>query len=232
MNVTSFPDPSWCRALRLTERVAARRAAPRSAAGGVTRSDVAERRHQRWRSQAPFGADGYFARRLATDGIAEDELLACLGEPIEAVRARFPAPPAWVADLADAFAGTDPPAGPAPDPPPVQELARFVDAINPLVTRWRKRLRQGIRALVRDYHKLPFYPDTVEKLLSVNLPERLFAMLGRTLILEMHVARIHGLLPGATAQERFAGFAERLRQREHVLALFEEYPVLARQLAA
>jgi type 2 lantibiotic biosynthesis protein LanM len=66
----------------------------------------------------------------------------------------------------------------------------------------------------------------------VSLPERLFAMLGRTLILEMHVARLNGLLPGGTAQERFASFAERLRQREHVLALFEEYPVLARQLAA
>jgi type 2 lantibiotic biosynthesis protein LanM len=230
MNAPSFQDRAWCRALRLTERVAARRAAPRPASDGAAPTDLARRRLRRWRSQAPFHADGHFARRLTTDGITEDELLACLGEPIEAVRERFPASPAWVADLADAFA--DPDSSPAPEPPPGQDLARFADVIAPLVRWWRERLRAGVRALVPDYPELPFDPDTIEQVLSAGLPERLFAMLGRTLILEMHVARLNGLLPGASAQERFASFAQRLRQREHVLALFEEYPVLARQLGA
>ena len=55
-------------------------------------------------------------------------------------------------------------------------------------------------------------------------------MLDRTLVLELHVARLQGLLPGDTPAERFQSFLRHLRQPEVVRALFHEYPVLARQL--
>jgi type 2 lantibiotic biosynthesis protein LanM len=230
MTRTTFPGAAWCRALRLTERIAARRATTPTEGNATVRTELGERRLQRWRAQAPFQADGHFARRLATDGVTEDEFLALLGEPIEAVGKRAAAPPAWVAELADAFAR------PAPAPitaqPRGQEFAGFLEAITPLLSQGRNRLHAGIQVLAREYSDLPFDPDTVGTTLSVNLPTRLLTMLGRTLILEMHVARLDGLLPGDTAEERFRSFVERLRQREHVLALFEEYPVLARQLAA
>jgi lantibiotic modifying enzyme len=43
-----------------------------------------------WRSQPPFTTGSYFARRLAADGIAEDELLTVLGEPGEAIVGLLP----------------------------------------------------------------------------------------------------------------------------------------------
>lgn len=55
-------------------------------------------------------------------------------------------------------------------------------------------------------------------------------MLGRTLVLELHVARLQGLLEGETPEERFQSFSSRLRQRDVALSILQEYPVLARQL--
>lgn len=55
-------------------------------------------------------------------------------------------------------------------------------------------------------------------------------MVNRTLVLELHVARLQDLLPGDTPAERFQSFLQHLRRPEAARALFHEYPVLARQL--
>src|SRR5437764_478326 len=54
-------------------------------------------------------------------------------------------------------------------------------------------------------------------------------LLSRTLVLELNVARLQGLLAGETPQERFAAFVERLRDPENAEAIRREYPVHARQ---
>ena len=77
---------------------------------------------------------------------------------------------------------------------------------------------------------LPFDPATVESILLRHLPGPLLWMLNRTLVLELHVARLQGLLPGDTPAERFQSFLRHLRRPQVVRALFHEYPVLARQL--
>src|SRR5262249_44000475 len=51
-----------------------------------------------------------------------------------------------------------------------------------------------------------------------------------TMALELNVARLQGDLQGTTPAERFQSFVARLGQREHALALLQEYPVLARHL--
>src|SRR5262249_24538293 len=75
-----------------------------------------------------------------------------------------------------------------------------------------------------------FDPATVDAILFAPLPGRLLDMLLRTMVLELHVARLRGLLHGETAEERFASFIERLRQRDVARDLLNEYPVLARQI--
>src|SRR5207302_1862700 len=76
----------------------------------------------------------------------------------------------------------------------------------------------------------PFDPATVDGILFAPLPGRLLEMLLRTIVLELHVARLGGLLHGETAEERFQSFVERLRRPDIALELFREYPVLARQI--
>jgi type 2 lantibiotic biosynthesis protein LanM len=110
------------------------------------------------------------------------------------------------------------------------EKARFLEVIGPLFNQGRDRLRAGVEALSRTRTDLPFDPHTVEEVLGANLPRRLIMMLSGTIALELQVARLQGVLQGETSAERFQSFVDRVCQREHALALFREYPVLARQV--
>src|SRR5258706_1196498 len=73
-----------------------------------------------------------------------------------------------------------------------------------------------------------FYPKTAIPLCLELLPERLLAVLARTMVLELNVARVQGLLQGETGAERFDSFVSRIRQPQVRLDLFREYPVLLR----
>jgi type 2 lantibiotic biosynthesis protein LanM len=226
-----FQEPAWYHALTLTERLASLRACePRPDV--PVNADLAQRRLRRWQAQPPFPTNSsYFGQRLALDGLSEADLCYLLGEPIEAVRDRHAVPPDWLLELAEAFARS-PSSGPLPVPETMREqpTVGFLDAIEPLLSRGRDRVRAGVKALTQSHATLPFDPGAVEEILSANLPGQLLRMLGGTMALELHVARLQGLLKGATPEERFQSFLERLRHHDHILALLQEYPVLARQL--
>lgn len=65
----------------------------------------------------------------------------------------------------------------------------------------------------------------------IQLTHLLFQISHRTLILELNVARVSGILKGDTSEERFRYFSESLLgDREYVRRLYEEYPVLIRLL--
>src|SRR5262249_43671383 len=63
-----------------------------------------------------------------------------------------------------------------------------------------------------------------------QLFRELIVMLSRTMILELNVARLEGLLKGETAEERFQSFIERLSRPDIAFAILQEYPVLGRQV--
>ncbi|PYQ59767.1 MAG: hypothetical protein DMF53_18285 [Acidobacteria bacterium] len=77
---------------------------------------------------------------------------------------------------------------------------------------------------------LPFTVESVLQMASATLPYRILPLLSRTLVLELNVARLQELLTGATPEERFASFVERLRDPQTADAILREYPVLARQV--
>ena len=130
--------------------------------------------------------------------------------------------------------------------------AGFLEAIRPLIARAVGRLRAGMAALASDDDvNLPDNANgdgdgdgdgrhaaragrvdasAVEAALLDPLMARLLAMLQRTMMLELHVARLQGQLSGETSEQRFASFIEQLRQPAVALALLREYPVLARQI--
>jgi type 2 lantibiotic biosynthesis protein LanM len=91
-------------------------------------------------------------------------------------------------------------------------------------------LREGIEALGREFGELPFDRGAIERELYEGLPERLIHMIAGTMTLELHVARLQGDLRGDTAEDRFRNFLDLLRRPENAVGLFQEYPVLARQL--
>jgi len=192
--------------------------------------DLAVRRLQRWREQPPFTNDALFARRLAADGIGEEELLQLLGEPAESVRDRLPHPPAWLCEVVEAFSRSSPESVDHPDLPPDHQKDGFLWLATPLIRRGREHLRRGVCALAGRENALPFDPDTVEDLLAAGLPDLLVRMMTRTMVLELHVARLQGLIEGDSPEERFESFLRHISDLDTALALFQEYPVLARQL--
>ena len=223
------------RALALAERAAV----PRNGAPAKTATesdDLARLRLAQWRELSPFRSGDAFARRLLDDGLDAESFARLLAEPAEDAGARLPQPPAWLAEVAAAFAA---PAPAVPEPFPWPEDMRddsaigFVELVRPLVDRARARLRAGIQRILQDHqdhqdHRAPFTAAEADRLVSETLGLRLLPLLARTLVLEMHVARLQGLLTGETAAERFAAFVDRLRQPAVAAAILNEYPVLAR----
>ena len=121
--------------------------------------------------------------------------------------------------------GSGPDKAPAPDH---DQPASFLDAFAPFIRQGMARLQAGIEALAGRYADVPFDPDTVLSLLFGKLPPQLFDIIGRTMALEVNVARLQGLLAGDTPEARFHSFLRRLARPEPLAALLEEYPVMAR----
>jgi hypothetical protein len=230
MHSLDLQHPSWYRALTLTERLASSRQ-DRPATGDVAvEAGRAEQRLRRWRDQDPFATNGFFDRRLAADEMTEHDLRRLLGEPIEAVRDRCPAPPHWLRELDRAL--SRPAAAPTSSPEEAsgRPLSGFLEIVGPLIRQGRDRLREGIEVLGREHGELPFDGPTVERVLYEGLPGRLIAMMCGTMALELHVSRLRGDLRGDTPEDRFRSFLEHMRQRDRLVGLLQEYPVLARQL--
>jgi len=230
MKPSYFQSAAWYKATTLTERTISLHAMQCASIDIEINTELAQRKMQRWKSQSPFTNDSYFFQRLSIDGITEDEFFRVLGEPIEAVQNRFPELPDWLTEIALAFACPDFSSIPPLEGFEVPEVVGFLDAIAPLINQGCSRLHQEIQKLIQTQDNLPFDPNTVEGLLFSSLADQLLWMLGRTMVLELNVARLQGVLAGNTQQQRFQSFLQRLSQREFMLSLLQEYPVLARQL--
>ncbi|MFJ9590871.1 type 2 lanthipeptide synthetase LanM family protein [Streptomyces acidicola] len=207
-------------------RLAAARALPLNRRGRASATDAslgprADRTLARWRAQRPFDQDGWFERRLAADALDPRLLRGLLTEPPDALVGRLGTPEPWVRHLAATFAC----------PPPAALAIPYQDAFAtvaaPLLTAARDRLRQGIA----DLGPTPLgTPEEITAHLVPSLTASAHAMAVRTMIVELHAARLTGQLTGATPQDRYRDFLRRLADPAQALRLLAEYPVLARRL--
>jgi len=234
VSIETTPRPVWARAAFLAERLRALREGTAGPGGpGSWDARLGQRELESWRAQPPFDADDWFERRLASDGIEGEELCELLGEDDERLAQRMPAPD-WAREVEAAYAQ------PLPDDfvlfAAVQEAdddpgVRFLELLAPLVVRAQARLREELAGVVAlaDGDELPFEPDALADLWLQAVPSRLFPLLGRVMVLELHVARMEGRIEGATPAERFEAFAASVRRPETALRLLGEYPLLARR---
>ena len=192
----------WYRAAPLTERIALKQKNTDSYSPHTSvNSDKAKQRLQRWKEQSPFNKGDYFARRLSMDSLTEDDLLALLDEPMEATPADNAPSPTWFIELLTAFTGQDAPTDftqlPSAAGQNTQGIA-FLNSLGPLLRMKLASLRAGIQELTQQYTSLPFDPQTIVSLLFAYIPAIIFPGLSKTIVLEMHVARVQGHLQGET----------------------------------
>jgi type 2 lantibiotic biosynthesis protein LanM len=228
-----FHSSEWCRAATLLERLSALRAHDWLLSSGEFDEVLGERRLNAWRAQTPFGDDEHWRQRLALDAMTEGEFRRLLGAPASAACPRYAREAGWLKEIARAFTeftaseggGTQLPESLRDKP-----VAGFLNLIEPLLERGRERVREGAREIASRHASPPFDPDTVQDVLGVGLPAKLLWMMGRTLTLELNVARLQGELEGETSEQRFESFLEGLRHRARAVSLLREYSVLARRL--
>ena len=223
-------NPAWQRALSLSERLVRLRQIE-----NITQipmdGELAAETLAFWRAGSPFDKDSYFVDRLAMDGITEDEFTRLLGTPAEAFVNG--AAPLWVQWLARAYSKPGSPRngrrenwGEAANLP----AAGFLYLVEPLMRDARLQLQAKVDAIKQAHPAAPFEPTRAVDALFANLPIRLLMMIAKTMVLELHVARLEAVLQGSTPEERFASFTQRLCRTDIALKLLSEYPVLARRL--
>lgn len=230
---TCWQHPGWYKALSLSERATTWPALSQQEAT-IQAHPKGVRRLQSWKQQAPFREKTWFAERLSTNGLTEQDLQALLAESPTDLAERTTIIPNWLQTLQAAFQEADQQNDTEQIKFP-EEIARdhallpCLQAFSPLIKQQYALVKKHIQFLCQQYTALPFDPQTISQLILSMLPARLLMQIERTLVLEMHVEQIRHKLPGASPEERFQDFMERLCQTENMLALLEEYPVLARQ---
>jgi type 2 lantibiotic biosynthesis protein LanM len=216
-------DAAWYRALSLVER---QHPLPDEA------KDLGEARLRlrEWKEQKTFHQEPLFAERLAMDGMTEELLLRLLGESEQQLQLRLDTVPGWMVKLSEALKeSTQATTFHIPTQEQTAYTTLFLEAAGPLIQHGLKHVRDGLQVLMQQYTSLPFVEETIVQSWLTNLIPLLSPQL-RTLILEMHVARIQGKLQGETSQERFIEFMCYIGRPEQLSTLFAEYPVLARIL--
>lgn len=220
------------RALTRRERVELLRSSPSRPPAADDPRDPS--RLERWRSQPPFDRLGLGPLRAA-EGLTGDELTTVLTTPAAAWAAeRSGDGLGWWRELAASYRSRPTSLPPFEPPPEAGPAAALVEILHPLLARARSRLRDRLAAVVRGRRRrspvLPFDPESASALLATDLPLRLFHLAARTLVLELHVARVEGRLEGDTSESRFASFVDAFREPAAARALFGEYPVLGRRV--
>lgn len=227
---TSSLTLDWYRALAVPERLAQHRARPASATAHDTDTARGTQRLARWRAEAPFTTDDWWHQRLAGDHASDDEWLTLLGEASEARSAALDDVPAWATALEHACASpaTVPVTATLSEKWQTHPTVRFLEAFAPLIQPARARVAAQCARLLQTYPEAPCTATTLATLLDDLLPGQLLPLLTRTMILELHVARVQGVLHGDTAEARFASFLQHISQLAPRTALLQEYPVLGR----
>jgi type 2 lantibiotic biosynthesis protein LanM len=201
---------------------------PSPASPSAATSPDAAYRWQRWRRQSPLAQPALFGQRLAADGLTEDRLHQLLHAPVDMVMRACDEPPDWLQMLSHAVDGPGQ-RRPISAPPIVREACTgFLAIVEPLVTQAYALFQAQVMSTLRDCANVPCTPQAIQRLFFDGLDQQLLALISRTLVLELNVARMRGDLHGSTPAERFADFTSRLREPEVAARIFKEYPVLVR----
>lgn len=111
-----------------------------------------------------------------------------------------------------------------------QGLSNCLVAFAPLIQQARDRMRKGISDLARTHGRSAFDLAIIEESLASSLTDPLIQMTARVMVLELNVARLEGLLPGDTPNDRFMAFVHRLQEPAVAEHLIAEYPILTTEV--
>lgn len=219
------PMAQRIRALSLEERGALARGRALPTAGAEAFAE-AERLVHGWEARYFSGRPALFTRRLRASGLDRRSVVALLARSSAGDEGGALASEGLPCPLAPLPCPL--PALPAPDHAPGLHTA-FEGAV---AWAWAQ-VEKAAAALEGDVSGgLTADVGGLEEMFTEHLGQDLSSIAMRTLIVHLHRARIMGL-PGTTSQDRFRSWAERdLSDPDALAALLDEFPALARTVAA
>lgn len=222
---------AWGKAATLKERVAKSAARDEVTPPGNGASAQAQHRLERWLSSYPFEGDRTrFAERLSSDGISEGKLLDLLDAPEGEQESEEAGELPWVEEFITAYESLHYSQTASHAPSLLGDgYTELLSAFRPLILRGRERLIEGLEGLRKEVPNSPLDPRELAVLEIPRLATQLTEMVDKTMVLELNVARLRGLLEGDTPEDRFQSFAQRMTAPANTVELLQEYPVVARQ---
>ncbi|WP_394829377.1 type 2 lanthipeptide synthetase LanM family protein [Pendulispora albinea] len=188
------------------------------------RADVAASRYAFWRELGWVKAHPErAAARFASLGLSEPRFVALFGEDPGALAARLGPAPAWFhrASIALAeHAGAREGDGPGSD-------MDLLSLVSPLIDHATRELSSRLAQLLSGAG-VPEELAPLASLAEAPPGARLWEALNKTILLEMKVAQLDGLLRSKTAEERLVEFAARAFDPKVRAPIWAEYPVLVR----
>lgn len=210
----------WHRAATLSERMTG----PPSATDPVR----GEKRLGTWMELAPLSGDrSTLDERLAPLGVTAEVLTELVGETDASLAARLTDEPDWHATFrrwwTSGMAATDADRRLEADMGLLEVIRPLVEgAVRELDALVEERVAGSADPVLADL-------DHLLDVVRATAPAAdLLSQVQRTLVLELNVARVEDRLSGDTPAERFASYVDLLRDERAALAVWEEYPVLAR----
>ena len=194
-------------------------------------TDSAERRGRLTGRLGPFSFDEPpLARDMNSKSLTEPEIDLLLEDLFDVLQRFAPLEPFWLRRIESAVLDsshvlTD-------DLNRYSQMSLIPAFAFSLAAQARDGLRQHAQGLAKDYCLLPFDASLLDRMYMQQVSGILSRILGRTMVLELNVARLQNRLEGSTPAERFESFWRILSTREFAESILDEYPVLVRLIVS
>ncbi|WDE09201.1 type 2 lantipeptide synthetase LanM [Thalassomonas viridans] len=182
-----------------------------------------------WLSRQPFQAEpSRFLQRLESDGLDLQGFNFITAESRHDLSQRLRQRPKWLDDLKTAFSQDHNQVKLPPVSPSGVISGDLLVLIKPLMQQGLAQLRAKLERLMLQQDKQVLDLTSCCDQLFEELFSRLAMICGRTLVMELQIARVEQTLQGDSPKQRFKDFIARLADNNVRSALLRDYPVMAR----
>ena len=196
-------------------------------------SEQARKKHQRWLEDIPWTDAKTFADRLSASGLTVESFQKLLSASSQ-ILSESGSPPNWMKTLERCYQNGRPVKKvPLPLDLMNHKMRDFLNLASPLIENATEAVHSHLLHLEDQARPTEFEPANPEKTIHSLLPQLtglVLNMISKTMVLELHVAKLRGQLPGETPHERFNQFVCQFENRRRSFEMFKEYPVLGQQL--
>lgn len=224
----------WYNALTLSERIYLVNKYNFQHAKNYKPSNQVKIRIAKWKKQPHFAKDSHnFQKRLESIGITERELQYLLSEDVILNLCTISYFPEWLQVLIETFKN--------PGFKTMRFISKnrsenksleFINLVIPIIEYGYNKLVNAVSEIIQKHPVLQLKIENLHDIYQSNLLNHLIVMLNRTMVLELNIARLQGILKGDTPEKRFDNFIHYICNNKTQLDILKKYPVLARQIVA